>query len=495
MSTRSHMIARSLTLLLCCGLATPLAAQQPDQQPTIKDQAASAHLMEDAEQIASKVANIRGLSLLKPMKKGVKTREELRKTLLEKIAMEYTDDALKDEADVLKALDVFAQDVDYKKLILDVLTEQIAGFYDPQTKELYIMQGLPASLQRSTMAHEIFHVIQDQHFNILGMQAPFKNSEHSDFQLARSALLEGDATVLMMDFSLYESNTLPMPNARSIVETPFIAASLKAMKSQDLSAMERLAGSKKTKTPTSGAMQNAPRFIKELLLFPYIAGLRFVALARQGRQWTDINAMYAKAPVSTEQILHPERYFSGDEPIFLELLPQVPGSTKIYDNVMGELQMRLILQTQCVDPVRSKAKPIQIDVSQATTGWDGDRLFGFRDAKGNIITVHLSVWDSPREAAEYYNAMKASMLRRKISPKKSEIQYKHGQATLIAHKSKQSYIEQWGDLVLSVEGANQSPQAATVVGIRESVWKSLKRTPLKQVIAARSATAAPKKTP
>ena len=485
-TTSKSMALGLLPMLFFCALASPVVAQQP--APTeVEDKADSAHLMEDADRIAAQVVNIRGLPLLRVMKKGVKTREALRATLLEKIALEYTDQTLKDEADVLKALGVFAQDVQYKALILDVLTEQIAGFYDPKGKELYIMQGLPAALQRSTMAHEIFHVIQDQHFDILGMQQPFKSSENSDFQLARSALLEGDATVLMMDFSLYESKTLPKSDARSVVDMPFIKSSLKAMNSQNLSAMESLANAKKGKTPEKGAMARAPRFIKQLLMFPYIGGLRFVVHARQGRTWPDINKMYAQAPVSTEQILHPERYFAGDEPVSLDVMPIVEGSTKIYDNVMGELQMKLMLQTQTLDPVSSGAKPISIDVEQATTGWDGDRLMGFRDAQGNVSTVHVSVWDSAREASEYYNAMKQSMVRRKLNSQLSDVQYKYGQATLLTHQKRHSYIEQWGDLVLSVEGVAQSPKAAKVVAVRESVWKSLKRTPFKQIMQARSA--------
>src|SRR5690606_12199035 len=138
-----------------------------------------------------------------------KERDQLRSVLLNKLSEEVSDDQISAEGKVYQRLGLVPADLDYKKVLLDVLTEQIAGFYDQTTKELYVMRGIPMTLQRPAMAHELFHAIQDQHFDIQKLQDPFSTIENGDYALARSALLEGDATIVMFDFSLYESGNLP----------------------------------------------------------------------------------------------------------------------------------------------------------------------------------------------------------------------------------------------------------------------------------------------
>ena len=140
-------------------------------------------LLAATDEIAAQVANVRGLAVKSKVKRGIKKRDELRRTLIEKLAEDVSDDDIAGEGKILKRLGLIPADMDYKKVLLDVLTEQIAGFYDQGSKELYIMVGIPLSLQRPAMAHEIFHALQDQHFDILSLQEPFTTTEHGDFML------------------------------------------------------------------------------------------------------------------------------------------------------------------------------------------------------------------------------------------------------------------------------------------------------------------------
>lgn len=442
------------------------------------------------------------------MKKGVRTRKELRATLVKKIGEEYSDADLVAEANVFKALGVMDPKINYKKLMLDLLTEQIAGFYDQDSKELYIMEGLPVALQRPTMAHEIFHVIQDQHFDILAMQAPFNNKEHSDFQLARSALLEGDATVLMLDFSLYEAGSLPQKNTKSIVESPAMVMAIKQMSQSKLGALESVLSKSGSSSAKASALQRAPRFIRELLMFPYLGGLRFVIEARQGRTWKQFDAIYKNPPVSTEQILHPERYFAKDDPILLNYTPNIAGATKIYDNVFGEMQMLLMLKSQLIDNLPNQAKPISVDLDETLKGWDGDRIMAYRTKDGRQITIHLSVWDSPKDASEYYAAsLKAIKRLRTPAPNaktqmtQKSIASKYGQATCVDYANDTSkkdapkssaYLEQWGDMVLFIDGLpsaqpTDKPNATPTAKVRDAIWKSLKRVPFRAELNKRIA--------
>ncbi len=473
-------------------------------------------LLDEASAITDQVARIRGLPPRGPVEKGVKTREELRKILVEKLAEEQSKRQMRQEAAVYRKLGLLPEKFDYREAILDVLTEQIAGFYDQKTGELNIMVGIPLDLQRPAMAHEIFHAVQDQHFNLTRMLKPFDSREHGDFQLARSALVEGDATVLMIDFSLYENGTLPEGQTRSIVDIPMMANMLKQLDYDKLGAMESLGGEagmeqltgKKTDNQKddaqeeaaqgqmfNSALSDAPAIIRRSLIFPYLAGMRFVIAMRADRSWEEFNKVYDYPPVSTEQVLHPDRYASRDEPVILEYDPgeAVPSHDKIYDTVMGEFQTRLFLEHHLED--REDAET-DITPTEASSGWDGDRLLAYRRENGDPIVVHLSVWDTRRDAREYYDALDAvtavrfpeASARTASGKYGSSVCYRHGGET----DGERVYLERWGDAVLHVEGAPSALDEGnetdpTAYQMRQRVWETLDRRPFRDVYEERMA--------
>lgn len=491
-----HFLLAALSALLC--LAMPAAAQQAPVEKDAPAEGASVSeeaLLAAAEEIAQDVAEIRGLEVMGPVKKGIKQRDELRAVLISKLAEEIEDEDIEAEAAVFKRLGVIPQDLDYKKVLLDVLTEQIAGFYDQTTKELYIMEGIPLSLQRPAMAHELFHAIQDQHFDILSMQEPFSTMENSDFALARSALIEGDATVLMFDFSLYEAGTLPQEGATSLVDIPVAANLLRNLEFNDITALEQLAGTFGGAGFDIGdsALSRAPAIFRESLMFPYFAGMRFVVMARSGRTWADIDRIYENPPVSTEQILHPERYFAGDDPQHVDFQSdQALADWKpIYDSVIGEFQMLQILKAHVPDLSGGAAK-----------GWDGDRMRAYRNNDtGSTAVVFLSTWDGIGEAGEFYEAAVAAAEKRYPEATPVGSVGKYGESTCLVigpqDARERLYVERWGDMVLYVEGTPSKLDAdgketdPTTHQLRQLVWKTQQRAPfsqhMKEVLARKSA--------
>lgn len=449
-------------------------------------------LLQAADEIAQKVALIRGLEVKEPVHKGIKQREELRAVLIQKLAEEVSDADVEAEAAVFKRLGVIPQDLDYKKILLDVLTEQIAGFYDQKAKELYIMQGIPLSLQRPAMAHELFHAIQDQHFDIERMQEPFKTTQNSDFALARSALLEGDATVLMFDFTMYESGQLPAGDQTSLVDIPMMANILRNLDFNSLTNLESLGGAFGGAGFSAGdsALAKAPAIFRESLVFPYFAGMRFIVMARTQRTWKDVDEIYVNPPVSTEQILHPERYFAGDDPEFLEFDASAPfaGWNPMYDSVIGEFQLTQFLKAHPVDGV---------DVGTVALGWDGDRIYGYTDPNtGRTAVVFLSSWDSVADAREFYDAAVKISQKRYPAAKATEASGKHGQSTCLGLDGERLYVEQWGDLVLYVEGAPSALDESlretdpTTYKARDAVFQTLVRRPFTEVMNERLAAGA-----
>jgi len=477
-------------------------------------------LLEEASEIVAKVARVRGLDPTARIEKGVKTREELRDILVEKLAEEQSKQEMRQEAAVFRKLGLIPEDFAYREVILDVLTEQIAGFYDQQSGALNIMVGIPLDLQRPAMAHEIFHAIQDQHFNLTRMLEPFSSREHGDFQLARSALVEGDATVLMIDFSLYENDTLPRDDIRSIVDIPMMADMLERLDYDQLGALESLDGqgqNQKKDKPSpdrseqspdgpqtsvnsatdlfDSALSDAPAIIRRTLIFPYLAGMRFVIALRSGRTWKEFNEVYDRPPVSTEQILHPQRYADRDEPVVLSYAVDgaVPNGETIYDTVLGEFQMRLFLEHHLEGNQETGS---EIDVPDAARGWDGDRLLALRQNDDQPpLLAHVSVWDSRRDAREYFEALTAVAERRFPDASTRTASGKYGESVCYRSagedRPERIYVEQWGDAVLHLEGAPTSLDTdgaetdLTTYQLREQIWESLDRTPFRDVYRRR----------
>lgn len=495
---------RSLLLMFLFAMTPAVALAQPQPPPVAPTEPPATQpgdseglseeaLLQAADEIAQKVGEIRGLEVKAPVKKGIKQREELRAVLIQKLDEQVSDAEIEAEAAVFKRLGVIPADLDYKKILLDVLTEQIAGFYDQHSKELYIMQGIPLSMQRPAMAHELFHAIQDQHFDILALQRPFKTTENSDFALARSALLEGDATVLMFDFEMYESGQLPAGDRTSLIDIPFAANMLRQLDFNTLMNQNSVFGSLGGAGFSVGdsALAKAPAIFRESLVFPYFAGMRFIVIARNQRTWADVDQIYANPPISTEQILHPERYFEGDEPEWLtfDARAGLPGWTQIYDSVIGEFQFLQFFRAHPHDGV---------DPGAAAMGWDGDRVFAFQNPdRTRTALVSLSSWDSIGEAREFYDAVVKVSRQRYPSAVVHNAAAGHGQSTCFVIGAENSrerlYLEQWGDLVLYVEGTPSELDAdgkelnpSTHI-VREQVFKTLKRRPLRDEISDRLA--------
>src|SRR5262249_42004353 len=222
---------------------------------------------------------------------------------------------------------------------------------------------------RMVMAHEIDHALQDQSFNLDKFTKP--DRENGDAQLARQALVEGDGVALMIEFMMREMGQKADPWADDTIVNAMAAA-----------------------TGMRGAAEfdKAPLFLKETLLFPYKEGLRLVAAERKLHPWTDVDAMFARPPSSSEQVMHPEKYRANEKPVPVRqaALPSLGGWKPIYVNVLGELMFGVLLRQHGV------AEPA---AQRAAAGWGGDRLvvYGNGDA---TAALDLSTWDAEADAIE-----------------------------------------------------------------------------------------------
>jgi len=261
-----------------------------------------------------------------------------------------------------------------EQLELDLDTGQAIGFYDPGTKQLYLLSttGTVGPEERLTFSHEFTHALQDQNFGLdkLAIDTP----DQDDQDLARTALPEGDATLSMTQWAE------------------------KYMSIADLLAVSISADS----GPQAEQLNDAPAILREDLMFPYLDGLSFIegVYARGG--WAAVDKLYSSPPDSTSQILHPDLYTSKIEPVILTLsgAPAAlgPGWALSMQNTMGELQLRVWLEGEHPTDAQKKA------ADSAASMWAGDRIGLWEGPGGAWAVVLRTQWRSAAGRTAFVDA-------------------------------------------------------------------------------------------
>jgi hypothetical protein len=317
------------------------------------------------------MSQITGLKLVTPLKKSLRSREEIRAYVIKQMNEDKNPVERYADQRSAEAFGLLPKGFDLDSFMVNVLTEQIEGLYDPKTHEFYIADWSPLADQRMVMAHELTHALEDQHFQIETWVKAARPNE--DAQLARDAVLEGSAMAAMVDY-------LMLGTGRSLKDVPDFDP---GMLIGDLGS-----------TPT---LQKAPPFLKDVLIFPYLGGLTFSAAVMKNTGWAALPGVFEKPPVSTQQILHPALYRSGKTPasVTLPRLEKLLGDnwSKLDENIMGEFGWKEVLK-QFLDNGRART---------LAAAWDGDRYAAFeqKQTKKLILVTRLHL-DSEEHAARFF---------------------------------------------------------------------------------------------
>ena len=376
-----ELFRRPLGRLACLllGIAFIAAAQQsaPPPPAAAAPPPASAQnedFLKAADEVLAEMSKLISLPVLKPLKKSMRSREEIRDYLLRK--MDEDKDADKRYADqkVLEKFALIPKNYPLDREMVKILTEQIAGLYDPDSEEFFIADWNDPSDQRMVMSHELTHALQDQHFHIEKWGDAAKPDD--DAELARDAVLEGSAMAAMLDYILRDQG-------RTV---------------RDLGTIdpELLMGDPES----SPELAHAPKVIQDELLFPYVSGTTFTQrLLQVGSGWPDFYKVFAKPPVSTQQIMHPNLYLAGVAPPPLTL-PATAGALpaewkKLDENKMGEFGVLEILK-QFLTKDRA---------ADLAASWSSDRYAIFEDqkTKRTLLLFRLRLANDG-EAARFFGA-------------------------------------------------------------------------------------------
>ncbi len=361
---------------------------------------------------------LRELSFKKPVQYRHLRKKEVKEILDKKLAEEYPEKVFDDKIEAYVKMGLLESSEGVRNMILEVMSEQVAGFYDPREHVLYTIGdlGLSEELDAMIYVHELTHALQDQHFSLedLGIY----DKQNDDKAIAALALVEGDATLIIgYYFATYGKLSFKMLAQAMMLD--------------------------------SSKLNAAPYALRRSLMFPYMDGMSFVTKLFAAKGWEGLNDAFEAPPQSSEQILHPEKYLGEiDEPTEVELpdVEEVLGSKwrLIDENVMGELNTQILLQ-RFLGKWRSQ---------RPSRGWDGDRYEVFKNSEdGSILLVWSSVWDSEKDADEFFSAY-VKLLPKKYS--ENEFDMVDGSAfSLWKSDGLSIFVGKTGEKALTIEAPDE----------------------------------------
>ncbi len=366
---------RLLFSLLLLLVLVPLGMAQEEDALTAPD--VSPALIEQLEDLEARTVNLRGLTALAPVERGFPSRDELAVFLQNLIEEELTAEDIFIDTIFYRALGFVGADFDLEQAYLDLLVDQVAGFYDTETQMMNVVligdaplgDRLPL-LEQVTYVHEYVHALQDQYFDLAALQEAVPE-DNPDAILALTSLIEGDATAAMTDFLL-----------EIIVENPLAALEILMM---DIDAS----------LPAS-----VPPILEAELTVPYFAGQTFVDALRSEGGWQAVDAAFANPPVSMSQIFDPQRYIAGILPFEVRLVDVAPllgdDWEFVTERTIGIFYWREYLKLKF--PARTAEDTMR--------GWAGDRFAVYYNAQTDEIAwVAQITWDTAEARDDFQLAL------------------------------------------------------------------------------------------
>lgn len=330
------------------------------------------------DEIQQQVLSYRGLKLVNPLKRALLSTSQLKDHVINEFFNDYTAADAKKDTEELSAFGLLPANFDLHDFYVKLYSEQIAGYYDSKTKDMYVVsdEGFNGN-ERMTYAHEFTHVLQDQAYDLengMKFNEDYCKNE-TEYCAAVQALIEGDAT-LSEQYWYYKFST--------------------DLDKKQIADFQQ--------SYTSPVYDSAPAYMKDDFLFPYQYGLEFVNALYGENKWQSIDDAFKSPPVSTEQIMHPEKYPS-DKPVKVtvpDLLSTLgSGWTEVDRNVMGEWYTYLVL----ADGRDASFRLDTQTAKDAAAGWGGDTyVYYSNDAAKQFVLVWESQWDTANDSDQFWQA-------------------------------------------------------------------------------------------
>jgi hypothetical protein len=310
-----------------------------------------------------------GLRFKRPPASAMRSRDQVRAYLVAKLDEELPPARLRGIQTAYRLLGLLPDTLELRGLLLDLYAEQVAGYYDPDSAMLFGVEGADRAQLRLVLAHEMIHAVQGQY---LPLDSILNATSNNDRLTAAQAVLEGQATLSSLDVLAPGQNVARNPEFWEMYREQVRA--------------------QQTSMPV---FRNAPLILRESLIFPYLQGAEFMHWWIQSPR-ADTMPYGPRMPVSSEQILHPERYERGDGPVELHIQSKSPAT---YEDVLGENEIRVILAALAGTDEVQTVVPL---------GWGGDR-YRLQDSPAGPVLIWFVVWDDARSADRFMRSAAAGL--------------------------------------------------------------------------------------
>jgi hypothetical protein len=330
------------------------------------------------DEVKTRVSELRELEGLREVPMVTFTRYRLEDYLTEYYQREEYVEELETTEKLYRVLGLIGEDYDLAENEIEVLRQYVAGLYDSEQEEIYLVLDRYTSdlWLEVTFAHEFTHALQDQHFDLDSLE---DRALTTDSRLALQALVEGDATLVMVEYA-YEY----------LFEMSFDRSDL-------LEAIQQV---------EQGEYQGGPTVVRETEGFPYEQGIVFAAALTERGGWDQLNQAFRDPPQTTEQVMHPDKYLAGEvgqAPEVGNLLGALgEGWEELRRDVLGELFIRVYLERELGSE----------EALVAAEGWEGDAaVFLCDEEEGQELLALRIRWDSESNADEFLSAYATFMQR------------------------------------------------------------------------------------
>jgi len=401
-------------------------------------------LFRSVDEILSFASKDTGLPIHNQVKRRLVDRDEVVVFVEKHMAEDEDAQRLRRSELVLKKFGLLPRDFDLAKFLVALLREQVAGYYDPKTKTVNLLDWIDPEQQRPVLAHELTHALQDQSFDLekymkagdQDLATQNKDPTPADIAedeaaAARQSVVEGQAMVVLLDYEL-------SPTGQTVQDSPQIVAALKE---------GMLVG-----TADSVQFRTAPLYIKEALTFPYRYGTEFEAalLTKVGKDKA-YAGVFRDPPRTTRQIMQPDTYLAGEkiEPMRLPDFKNDFESYRRFDvGAVGEFDVAILIDQYQGTEVAKRLYP----------EWRGGYYYAVHpkgDPAAPLGLLYVSRWSSPEKAAEFawtYAKGLKGRYRQVDEVKPDSVEKKPTDYTVETLTGRHAWLTEEGTVVIDVEG-------------------------------------------